>query len=130
MIRLGILVIRFCIQRYTELSSISIQVLTEVKLNENEARSGFFFLRTLRIDDHLNLRHDDFIIKLLAKRTDVLRIAESKARAVGAEKVVESVKSSKASCLKKVSNVSPFDVFLFGFSQLMENLRRCSSDNA
>lgn len=115
MIRLGILDIRFCVQRYAKLSSISIQVLTDVKLNENEPSSVLFFLRTLRIDDHLNLRHDNFIITLLAMRTDVLRIAELEALAVGAERVVGSVKSKKASWLMKVSNVSPFDIFSFCF---------------
>ena len=117
MIRLGILVIRWGLQRYSLLSSISIQVLTDVKLNENEPRSVVFFLKTLRIDDHLNLLHDKIIIKLLAKRTDVLRIAELEALTVGAEKVVGSVKSSKASWLMKVSNVSPFDHFVFSFQK-------------
>jgi hypothetical protein len=47
MIRLGILDIRFCIQGYTKLSSISIQVLPDVKLNENEPRSVVCFLKAL-----------------------------------------------------------------------------------
>jgi group II intron reverse transcriptase/maturase len=51
------------------------------------------------------------------KRTDVLRIAESEAIAVGAEKVVGSVKSIKPSWLMKVSNVSPFGNFVFSFTE-------------